>query len=369
MTNRICALVAGALLGVTSTCLAAPASDGAEGPAPVAAGPVEIAIRQDLEERKPVLIATVTSAGKPIEGVTVAIFVERTFGAIKLGQDSTLDDGTVAVPFPTGLPGSPQGSLRVRTELVEPPEYAGLREVVPFALETRKPLRGSSPALLDRLLPEPLRTSPIRLELNEVSAIEEPFPRALWGPRAPIPLLLAFLGLLGGVWFTYAFVVRQLIGIHKKGRAMSSKPSLPYRTAPPLLAIAFAVGFLAAHAPSPAAGAGQAPSEPWNAPARAAKKKNPIPADETSIATGKKLYAQHCLSCHGTKGRGDGPAAKGLERSPGNLADPKQWNQTDGELFWKVTEGKKPMPTFLPLTSEEERWHVVNYTRTLAPKP
>ena len=109
--------------------------------------------------------------------------------------------------------------------------------------------------------------------------------------------------------------------------------------------------------------------EEWKAPARAAKKKNPIPADKESIAFGKKIYEKECLSCHGVKGKGDGPAVKDLEKNPGNLSDPKMWDQTDGALFWKTTEGKKPMPGYEKLLREEDRWHVVNYMRTLAPKP
>lgn len=112
-----------------------------------------------------------------------------------------------------------------------------------------------------------------------------------------------------------------------------------------------------------------APKEEWKAPARAARKANPVPADEKSITAGKALYQRECFSCHGAKGKGDGSAAKDLEVSPGNLSDPKMWQQTDGALFWKITEGKKPMPSFEKTFSEEERWHVVNYIRTLAPKP
>lgn len=116
-------------------------------------------------------------------------------------------------------------------------------------------------------------------------------------------------------------------------------------------------------------GLGQAGSTKWMAPARAAAKKNPIPANETSIALGKKIYERQCFTCHGAKGSGDGPAAARLERRPGNLSDPKLWEQTDGALFWKVNEGHRPMPTFKNVMSDEERWPVINYIRTLAPKP
>jgi mono/diheme cytochrome c family protein len=114
---------------------------------------------------------------------------------------------------------------------------------------------------------------------------------------------------------------------------------------------------------------GQAPPKPgdeeWKAPARAAKKKNPIPADEKSIAAGKLVYVGQCLSCHGAFGKGDGPAAKDLPKKAGDLSSPKLEEQTDGALFWKITEGRTPMPTYEKLLKEEDRWMVVNYIRTL----
>jgi len=110
------------------------------------------------------------------------------------------------------------------------------------------------------------------------------------------------------------------------------------------------------------------PPEEWKAPARAARKKNPIPADEKSIGVGKVIYTAQCLSCHGPAGHGDGPAAKDLNPKPRNLSDPKIQEQTDGSIFWKLTEGRKPMPTFEKLLSEDERWNVINYVRTLKEK-
>ena len=107
----------------------------------------------------------------------------------------------------------------------------------------------------------------------------------------------------------------------------------------------------------------------WVAPARNAKKVNPVASDDQSLAAGKTLYAKQCLSCHGATGIGNGPAAKDLEKNPGDLSKPIMWDQTDGALFWKLTTGKKPMPTFETLTTETERWQIINYMRTFAPKP
>ena len=105
----------------------------------------------------------------------------------------------------------------------------------------------------------------------------------------------------------------------------------------------------------------------WQAPARAARKKNPVPADDKSIAAGKEVYIHQCLSCHGTSGHGDGPASKDLNPKPHNLGAPNIAEQTDGALFWKITEGKKPMPSFEKLISEDERWEAINYVRSFAP--
>lgn len=103
--------------------------------------------------------------------------------------------------------------------------------------------------------------------------------------------------------------------------------------------------------------------ETWRAPVRAAKKKNPVAYDASSQAAGAKVWAAECESCHGTKGLGDGVGVKDLEKKPQPLG-PLVAAQSDGELFWKVTEGRKPMPGFAKL-AETERWSVVNYMRTL----
>ena len=113
--------------------------------------------------------------------------------------------------------------------------------------------------------------------------------------------------------------------------------------------------------------------EAWIAPARAARKENPIAADAKSLAQGKELFVAGCMPCHGPAGKGDGLVAGTLERNgtqirPGNLSDSKLWQQSDGTLFWKISEGRTPMPAFQDAFSEEQRWQIVSYVRTLAPK-
>lgn len=102
----------------------------------------------------------------------------------------------------------------------------------------------------------------------------------------------------------------------------------------------------------------------WVAPSRAAKKTNPVASSPDSLAKGKAFYVRECVACHGNAGRGDGPKAGELQPKPRDVSDPAIQGQSDGSLFWKLTEGKAPMPTYAK-SSEDERWSVINYVRTL----
>jgi mono/diheme cytochrome c family protein len=107
----------------------------------------------------------------------------------------------------------------------------------------------------------------------------------------------------------------------------------------------------------------------WRAPERAAGASNPIISDQHSVAAGKVVYRKQCQSCHGALGKGDGPGANDLKVMPSDLSDSGLWSESDGALFWKITHGRKPMPAFSKLLTDEQRWQVVNYIRTLAPRP
>ena len=103
----------------------------------------------------------------------------------------------------------------------------------------------------------------------------------------------------------------------------------------------------------------------WSASAAEAQRKNPVAATESSLAAGGKIYSKTCFMCHGKTGDADGPAVIELNIHPAKLSDPKLATESDGSLFWKITTGKKPMPAFGKRFSETDRWHLVNYIRTL----
>jgi mono/diheme cytochrome c family protein len=114
----------------------------------------------------------------------------------------------------------------------------------------------------------------------------------------------------------------------------------------------------------------------WKAPAAERARVNPVPVSPMTLARGRTLYQKHCESCHGPQGKGDGHAAQQAVRPPHDLTDASvQAKMTDGEAFWKVSSGRREtgdviMPAFatkIPL--EDDRWKLVHFVRTLAPRP
>jgi len=128
-----------------------------------------------------------------------------------------------------------------------------------------------------------------------------------------------------------------------------------------LPALALAATVAASMAPAPAGAV-------WKVPAEAAKVQNPVAPSKESVARGEAIYKASCLDCHGPQGRGDGKQAKGLSKKPADLAA-ELGEDSDGEIFWKVSEGKRPMPGFKKDLKEAERWDVVNYLRQAIQAP
>lgn len=116
---------------------------------------------------------------------------------------------------------------------------------------------------------------------------------------------------------------------------------------------------------------------------RAAAKamKNPIAKTPENIAKGKALFEGQgtCLNCHGTSGKGDGPAGVIFPIAPRNFTNPKfHKNRTDGEMMWVLkngsngpngTSGPTPMVPLVPAAiTEEQGWHIILYERSFEGK-
>lgn len=113
----------------------------------------------------------------------------------------------------------------------------------------------------------------------------------------------------------------------------------------------------------------QSQAKKFPSPASADEIKNPLKGNAIATDEGKKIYVQFCVTCHGTKGKGDGIAAPGLPKRPADHTSDFVQKQTDGAIFWIITEGNTPMPTYKKVLTESQRWQVVNYIRTLAKTP
>lgn len=113
-----------------------------------------------------------------------------------------------------------------------------------------------------------------------------------------------------------------------------------------------------------------APSTWKVSPLKAGKAKNPIAPEgrAASAEEGRVLYDKECASCHGKAGKGDGPGAAQLTKPATDLTAPDMGKQSDGELFVKITQGRRPMPSYEKTLTDDQRWHVVNFLRVLAPE-
>ena len=109
-------------------------------------------------------------------------------------------------------------------------------------------------------------------------------------------------------------------------------------------------------------------SSDWKAPPTAVNRPNPVAGNANATALGEKLYVGNCLTCHGPSGKGDGPGGAALEKKPADLSARIKAGATDGELFWKITEGRSPMISCRGSLSETQSWEIVNYIKTFAGK-
>jgi mono/diheme cytochrome c family protein len=102
------------------------------------------------------------------------------------------------------------------------------------------------------------------------------------------------------------------------------------------------------------------PDPTWQAPAEEAAKTNPLPDKSEAAAGGRKLFLRDCANCHGQDAHGT------EDTEAPDLHLPAVQKQSDGALFWKISNGnvKHGMPAF-SRTPEASRWQIVSYLRTL----
>jgi mono/diheme cytochrome c family protein len=109
---------------------------------------------------------------------------------------------------------------------------------------------------------------------------------------------------------------------------------------------------------------------PWAVPLAEKDRKNPLTPSEANLAAAKQIYGDQCANCHGDGGKGDGSDAMMYDPAPSDLTDTaKLSKRTDGEIYYQITEGRKPMPSFKKKLTDEQRWQLVLYVRAFAAGP
>jgi mono/diheme cytochrome c family protein len=110
-----------------------------------------------------------------------------------------------------------------------------------------------------------------------------------------------------------------------------------------------------------------AQNQPWTVPEEAKRRSNPVPVSDTALNVIRPIYLDKCAVCHGEFGKGDGHDAQRYSPRPTNFSDASQVSGvTDGELFYKISEGHRPMPSFKNRLPEEQRWQLVLLLRSFA---
>jgi mono/diheme cytochrome c family protein len=106
---------------------------------------------------------------------------------------------------------------------------------------------------------------------------------------------------------------------------------------------------------------------PWSVPLEDKLRKNPLAANDANLNAAKPLFNEYCANCHGDSGKGDGSDAMMYDPAPSDLTEPKHMTHlTDGEIFYQISQGRKPMPSFRKKLTEEQRWQLVILVRTFA---
>jgi copper transport protein len=181
------------------------------------------------------------------------------------------------------------------------------------------------------------------------------------GVGVPLPLAALWTILPNGTlgWAIPLILLALAAGLGVVDRRGGSRASSLLRVGVVLVAVLAGAG-VASRA------AVQAANQP---PTAAAGMANPEPATADSILRGRNLYLANCAACHGINGDGDGPTAAGwlppLESLGGVVPV-----LSDGAIAYDIAVGRAGtrMPAFASTLSENDRWDLVNYLRTLWPR-
>lgn len=106
----------------------------------------------------------------------------------------------------------------------------------------------------------------------------------------------------------------------------------------------------------------------WTLPASAATEKNPVAVSAATLASGRRLFREHCQRCHGPRGKGDGSDADPKLKARMDLTSAARADRNpDGVVFHKIWSGRqKPkMPAFQDKLTKDQVWTLVAFVQSL----
>jgi hypothetical protein len=99
----------------------------------------------------------------------------------------------------------------------------------------------------------------------------------------------------------------------------------------------------------------------WIVPDNRRGRLSPFPFNEDTRKAGETSYNTNCLSCHGNPGKGN---VINLVPPPPDPSTEKFQKNTDGEIFYKIAEGRLQMPAFRNVLNSTEIWNIVSFIRS-----
>jgi hypothetical protein len=146
--------------------------------------------------------AVVTEIGKdgkeiPVKDVEIKFYIQRLFGIMQAAEENTIgtdENGEASFVCPKNIPGDTAGVINIVAKIEDNDKFGNI--------ETKA---------------ASLWGSVLAIENN-------PFPRALWEPKAPLSLIITLSIIFGGVWFIYFFIFFQLRKIKKEDEPITKNP-------------------------------------------------------------------------------------------------------------------------------------------------
>ncbi len=106
-------------------------------------------------------------------------------------------------------------------------------------------------------------------------------------------------------------------------------------------------------------------AQTWDVPEASAKKISPVFFNGQTVHKGEALFKKNCMQCHGEPTKANFVQ---LTPSPGDPAGEQFQKESDGVLFFKLSNGRGAMPAFKNIFDENERWSLISYIRSFNKK-